>query len=236
MWLDFALGVLQAIAWPLLIVGGLIVFRKQIRGLLENIESAKVAGVETTFYKQVLEDPTTSDEIKDAAARLWMSASMAKGQPTPQLASDRLDGTQRKRGRPASGRVVKAVADQSYAEQVGAALERISDGRIKVGPGHSLYVPEYGYQDSSFIVRPDHGYGALWVYARTDEAEIRSWTSAGVIGDMRPANPNLPDVLVVSPYEIEADNFRTVSWKDSGDDEKLANVLEEAGVFDFLEA
>ena len=233
MWLDFSLSVLQSVAWPLLIGCSVIVFRKELRGLLENVESAKLAGVETTFYRRVLEDPSTSDEIKDAAARLWLDATVSKGQPAPHLASEQLDQSKRRRGGPASPEIVKAVADTSYAEQVGQALKRISEGRINVGYGQGLHIQGAGYQNSSFIARDEHGQSPLWIYAKTNETEVRQWAGIGPIYFNEPGG-DMPDILVVSPFEVDAPNFRTVCWKSAADDEKLADVLEDANLFDFV--
>ena len=43
------------------------------------------------------------------------------------------------------------------------------------------------------------------------------------------------EMLVVTPFEFKTPRFRTACWRSDADDEALADVLEEAGMFNYVE-
>ncbi|MEZ2388224.1 hypothetical protein AB6813_01525 [bacterium RCC_150] len=232
-WLDFSLGILQAVAWPAILASFLVLFRQQIRRLLENVESAKVAGVETTFFRTELENPQNSDEVKDAVAQLWLKVASFRGEPVPLPASEQLSSSKRKRGQIASKEVHDFVGQGQYRDRVKQAIERIAEGRIKftgVGPVID-FEQEGGLRFSDFQLSPEHYFGNVVVFARTDLAEVQRWSKLEKLGHIRDGI----EMLVITPHDFQTPIFRTARWVSEGDDEALADVLEELGLFNYVE-
>lgn len=52
-WFDFIQGVIGSLAWPLVIVLAILLFHKQILGILPDLDTLKLPGAEMSFKKRV---------------------------------------------------------------------------------------------------------------------------------------------------------------------------------------
>lgn len=229
-WLDFGLGALQALAWPVIVIVGICLFRAEIRALLNNITSAKAWGIEANFLERELEDPQNSEEVKDAFAQLWRDVATVKGQPVPLPAAEQLTASMRRRGRPVSPAALDALDDQEYLTQVKAALSRVSDNRIKFGFEEAAFIAgEVVVTD--FTLHAEHGAVSRSILVRPKPAEDEFLMR---LKD-NPPKEALTDVLVVTRTPFDLPSIKTVCWRSEGDDERLADALEDAELFDYIE-
>jgi hypothetical protein len=226
---NLALSFTQALAWPLLIGIVLTVFRKELRKLLQNVESAKGFGIETTFFQNALDDPTASEETKDAVAKLWRDVSATRGEPAPQPAIEQLNNQGRSRGKPVDGEIAAAVSQRDYEDQIRAALKRAGDGKVRSSWASSSFhffksdrMVSYGMATASLV--PQHGVGMIHVLASLTETPM----IAGLAGT------SSRNILVVTPFKFEIPGVETATWESPKDDEALADCLERLGAFDYV--
>lgn len=225
-WLDFVLGVLQALAWPAIVIIGIFVFKSELRRLLNNITSAKAWGIEANFLERELEDPKNSDETKDAVARIWAGFAAVSGKPAPTPVAEWLE-SKRKRGSQASTAVMESLEGAAYREQVKNAILRVSDGRISLGQEAATISGEVVVPD--FTLYPEHGVGGCSVLVRSTPSD---WE---FLDDLKASPTPIGGLVVVSPSPFDAPSLMTVRWRSEDDDERLADALEAAELFDYVE-
>lgn len=225
MWLDFALGIMDAAAWPTVVMTAIVVFRTELRNVLTRLKSASALGIEAKFLERVLEDPESSEETKDAIAEVLRDVSTATGNPIPRQAADQLDASRRRRGRPAGSSILKAISAKDYQRQVRAAFERVSEDQLKFGQ-EATSLGMAGVVVPELSVRPQHGVGSWSVLVRQNPKNDESL--AALQNDRR-------DLIVVSPGPDSVPNVQNIHWQSEADDEILASKLEELGLFDYVE-
>lgn len=227
-WLDFALGALQALAWPMIVIVGICVFRSEIRSLLNNITSAKAWGIEANFLERELDDPKNSEETKDAVARIWAGFAAASGKPAPAPVTEWIE-SKRKRGRPASKDVIESLEGESYRQQIKDAVLRVSDGRVNLGNEAATIFGDVVVPD--FTLYPAHGVGSCPVLVRSKPTD---WEFVDSTEESASQDP-LVKALIVSSFPWTKDGVAAVCWRSEEDDDDLADAMEESGLFDYVE-
>lgn len=224
--LELTLQYVQVLIWPALIVFGVLLFRKEVRGLIDNLESAKSSVFEATFFKRSLADPNVSEDRKDLLAEVWRDLSLIRHEEVPQAAQEQLKAAEgRSRGKVVDDSIIEQVSDNSYREKVREAFDRVkpSDGDIGsrllyAGSGLSMHSAA-----CDFTISAAHGLTTVGVFVQP------RWDT---VADELVAKLN--EILVVAPDAPENLGRKAVRWTSPTDDEAIADVLEANKIFDYL--
>jgi hypothetical protein len=73
-WLQFTSGIVQALAWPLVVVAGLFLGRKHWGPLLRRLQELKVAGAHAIFREHLEAGKAQADELAPAPAHIRETA------------------------------------------------------------------------------------------------------------------------------------------------------------------
>lgn len=228
---ELILSYVQALAWPAVIVVCIALFKKQIADKISGLESAKGAGIETTFFQNAIQDPTNSDETRAEISKLWIQMSAARDEPEPRVATDELAKLAALRSGNHSPEVRRRRNKSELLDDFLKTMGALSGGKYNVSELVEVVVSNGMVTMPDYAVHPENGLEEVPIFYDYiddghDSVLIDRIPGSGALIVVNSLTPSLEEWAAQHPGSA------VIDWSDDDRDTHILKALRDFHVFD----